>query len=125
MTCRKPKPFNCSVTIEQPSTASGDANTYNEIDLYDDANWSEYCVRPAHRRPLRGNERIGNEQVIGDRLEAFEMWGDSETRHILLTYRLKYTDIDGTSHTLGIIDRQIDTTNKWVTIQAVENASVA
>lgn len=125
MNCRKPKPFNCSVTIESPSTASADANTWNEIDLRDDSNWSEYCVRPAHRRPLRGTERIASDQIIGDRMEAFEMWGDAETRHILTTYRLKYTDQDGTSHTLGIIDRQVDTTGKWVVLQAIENATVA
>lgn len=125
MNCQKRKPFNCTVTIEQPSTDAVDANSWNEIDQRDDANWSEYCVRPSHRRPLRGNERGSDDQIIGDRTEAFEMWGDANTRHILLTYRLKYTDQDGVSHTLGIIDREVDPTGKWVTLRCVENATVA
>lgn len=119
------KPFNTFVTIEKPSTDSADANSWNEIDLRDDDKWSLHCERRAHRRPMRGNERVGDDQVIAERIEVFELYGDPETRQVLATYRLKYTDIDGTDHTLQVIARKVHPDNRWVELQCVENATVA
>lgn len=118
------KPFNAYVTIQKPSTDSGDANTYGEIDLSDANNWSTHCVRRAHRRPLRGDETVGDDQVVGERVEVFEMFGDPDTRRILTTYRLTYTDVDSVAHVLGIIRRDVTPDNQWVTLTCVENASV-
>jgi len=119
------KPFNCSLTIEQPVTAVSSANDYNEIDLYDDSNWTEYCVRPAYRRPMSGREKEIHVQIIGMRDEVFELWGDSLTRKILVTYRLQYTDIDNVTHTLQVWDKQVSDDFRWITLRAREDSTVA
>lgn len=117
--------FNCTLTVEKPSTSVSDANDYNEIDLYDDSHWSEHCVRPVHRRPMSGREVEIHGQISGIRDEVFEMWGDSLTRKILVTYRIKYTDIDGVARTLQVWDKQTSADSRWVTLRAREDATKA
>jgi len=117
------KTFNATLTVEKPSTAIADVNDYNEIDLYDDSNWSEHCVRPVHRRPMSGRETEIHGKIIGTRDEVFEMWGDNLTRKILATYRIKYTDIDSVDHTLQVWDVHVSDDYKWVTLRAKEDIS--
>ena len=115
--------FNCSLSVEKPTTEAAAANDFNEIDLYNDANWSEHCVRPVHRRPMSGRETEIHGQLIGTRDEVFEMWGDSLTRKILVTYRIKYTDVDGVEHTLQVWDKQTSADSRWVTLRAKEDSA--
>jgi hypothetical protein len=74
---------------------------------------------------MSGREVEIHGQISGIRDEVFEMWGDSLTRKILVTYRIKYTDIDGVARTLQVWDKQTSADSRWVTLRAREDATKA
>lgn len=115
-------PLNTLVTIQKPSVASADQNAYGEIDLHNDANWSDYATRRAHRRNTSGSERFGDDQTVATRNVVFELYADSLTRQVSATYRIKYKDRDGVIHKLGIVERRLSDDERWVELFCIEDA---
>lgn len=122
MTCcakpRKKTGKRYSGTIEKPVTSGQDS--YDQLDLHDDANWETHATRAIWVRDASVNERFVDDESVATITSIVGMWGDSTTRQLSATYRVKYTDEDGTVRKLGIVGTQRYDNGKWVEARCME-----
>lgn len=80
--------FNERVTIQKPRT-DATADAAGHVDLTDETNWEQHCVRHARFLSHAGREFFNAKQTQADLSEIVEVFYDGDTRTITPKMRLK------------------------------------
>lgn len=114
--------YQDSVTIQNPNRAAS-ADAAGAVDLSSDSNWQTFCTRKARVASVSGRELTTLGQAESIRTHVVEMWGDSSTRLIREDYRVRYTDRDSQTRTLGILAVVVSDDGRMVTLSCAEHAT--
>lgn len=106
--------------LQKPTTSANATNQLSELDLTEDANWTDVRAVRFALKQRRASEINTVDQTEGVRLVRVEMHGDSITRQMPSRWRITYNDQDGAVHRLNITGVIVSDDGTWVTADCEE-----
>lgn len=110
--------------LQRPKRLEANRNDHGEIDLSSDANWESVQSIRFSMTERRSQEFVVASVTEGVRFVTLMFRGTSVTRQAQGSWRIRYDDRDGVTHTLQFAGPAIiDHLGRWVTQEATEKTA--